>query len=95
MQLADLLNLSINKVLARTLVTNLTAGLAVLALLIGGGEVLRGFSLALTWGMVIGSYSTIYVALPMLVYLDLRREDTIGGGSAQVPEYERNPTPAE
>lgn len=91
MQLADLLNLAINKVLARTLVTNLTAGLAVLALLIGGGDVLRGFSLALTWGMIVGSYSTIYVALPMLVYLDLRREDTVSRGDTPVPEYERTP----
>lgn len=91
MQLADLLNVAINKVLARTLVTNLTAGLAVLALLIGGGDVLRGFSLALTWGMIVGSYSTIYVALPMLVYLDLRRDDTVSRGDTPVPEYERNP----
>ncbi len=93
--LADLPNLAINKVLARTLVTNLTAGLAVLALLIGGGDVLRGFSIALTWGMIVGSYSTIYVALPMLVYLDVRREDTVSSGGAPVPEYERSATPAE
>ncbi|MGE4063558.1 MAG: protein translocase subunit SecF [Rhodospirillaceae bacterium] len=95
MPLADLLNFAINKVLARTLVTNLTAGLAVIALLIGGGEVLRGFSIALTWGMIVGSYSTIYVALPMLVYLDVRRDDAVGTGSTPVPEYERTPSPAE
>jgi len=95
MPLADLLNYSLNKVFARTLVTNVTATLGVLALLIGGGEVLRGLSMALMWGMFIGSYSTIYAALPILVYLDLRREDTVGTGSTPVPEYEREPKPAE
>lgn len=94
MPIADLLNVAINKVLARTMVTNITASLAVLALLIGGGDVLFGFSLALTWGMVVGSYSTIYVALPMLVYLDVRRDDVTPSGSP-VPEYERAPKAAE
>lgn len=95
MPLPDLLNYSLNKVFARTLVTNVTATLGVLALLIGGGEVLRGLSIALLWGMFIGSYSTIYAALPILVYLDLRREDHVGNSGAPVPEYERKPTPAE
>jgi preprotein translocase subunit SecF len=94
MPLADLLNYSLNKVFARTLVTNVTASLGVLALLIGGGDVLRGFSMALMWGMFIGSYSTIYAALPILVYLDIRRDDTVSTG-APVPEYERTPKPAE
>ena len=94
MPLADLLNYSLNKVFARTLVTNVTASLGVLALLIGGGDVLRGFSIALMWGMFIGSYSTIYAALPILVYLDIRRDDTVATG-APVPEYERNNSPAE
>ncbi|MEQ9448029.1 MAG: protein translocase subunit SecF, partial [Rhodospirillaceae bacterium] len=67
--------------------------LAVLALVVFGGEVLRGFSLAMLWGMIIGTYSTIYVALPVLVYFELRREDMVGTVSAspQVPEHERNP----
>lgn len=94
MPLADLLNYSLNKVFARTIVTNVTASLGVLALLIGGGDVLRGFSMALMWGMFIGSYSTIYAALPILVYLDIRRDDAITTG-APVPEYERTPKPAE
>ncbi len=94
MPLADLLNYSLNKVFARTLVTNVTASLGVLALLIGGGDVLRGFALALMWGMFIGSYSTIYAALPILVYLDIRRDDTVSSGT-HVPEYERDPKPAE
>lgn len=91
LSLPDLLNLSLNKVLSRTLVTNLTATLAVLALVFVGGSELEGFSLAMLWGMFIGSYSTIYVALPVLVYFEFQREEMTGTKPAgkQVPEYER------
>jgi SecD/SecF fusion protein len=90
--LPDLVNLALNKVLSRTLLTSFTTLLAVTALSIFGGEVLRGFSLALMWGVVIGTYSSIYVAMPILIYFDLRHEDLEGGGApnlAQVPEGER------
>ncbi len=90
--LPDLVNLALNKVLSRTLLTSFTTLLAVTALSIFGGEVLRGFSLALMWGVVIGTYSSIYVAMPVLIYFDLRHEDLEGGGApnlAQVPEGER------
>ncbi|MSO98108.1 MAG: protein translocase subunit SecF [Rhodospirillaceae bacterium] len=91
--LADLLNLSLNKVLSRTLITNLTATLAVLALVAIGGPTLQGFSLAMLWGMFVGSYSTVYVALPVLVYFEMRRDDFTNTqpGVTQVPEYERQP----
>jgi len=86
--LADLLNFSLNKVFARTLVTNVTVALGVLALLVGGGDVLWGLSLALMWGMFIGSYSTIYAALPMLVYFEFRREELTGPAE---PESAKQP----
>lgn len=91
MNTPDLLNLSLNKVLSRTLVTNLTTTLAVLALVTIGGPTLQGFSLAMMWGMFVGSYSTVYIALPVLVYFEMRREDFTNTqpGVAQVPEYER------
>jgi preprotein translocase subunit SecF len=60
--LAEIMNGSINQVLARSLMTALTFLLAVLALLLFGGDVLRDFSLALTIGIVVGSYSSIFVA---------------------------------
>lgn len=75
MELPDLLNKSLNEVLSRTLLTSITTLLAVLALLFFGGEVLRGFSFALTWGVVIGTFSSFYVALPILLYLNIRRDD--------------------
>ncbi len=92
--LPNLLNFALNSVLMRTITTTFTTALAVIALVVFGGEVLRGFSLAMLWGMIVGTYSTIYVALPVLVYFDLRREDMVGtvtGGQQQVPEYERKP----
>ena len=60
--------------LSATLSAAVPALLSVLAILFFGGEVLRGFSLAMTWGIVIGTYSTIFVASPMLIYMNLRRE---------------------
>ncbi len=92
--LPNLLNFALNSVLMRTITTTFTTALAVIALVVFGGEVLRGFSVAMLWGMVVGTYSTIYVALPVLVYFDLRREDMVGtvsSGSQEVPEYERGP----
>jgi preprotein translocase subunit SecF len=72
MSLYDLLNLAVNETLARTILTVSTVFVTVLALLFFGGEVLRGFSIAMLWGLVIGTYSSIYVAMPMLIYFNLR-----------------------
>ncbi len=60
-------NMSINEVLSRTIITSLTTMLAVLAILIFGGEVLRDFALALIIGILIGTYSSIFVASPIIV----------------------------
>jgi len=78
MPLVELLNLALNKTLSRTILTSLTTLAAVLSLLFLGGDVLRNFSAALAFGIVIGTYSTIYVAVPILVYFDLRREAIAG-----------------
>ncbi len=64
---SETINLSVNEVLSRSLVTGFTVILAVLALLFFGGDVLRNFALALLIGLVVGSYSSIFVAGPMLV----------------------------
>ncbi len=66
MPLLDLLNKSINDTLSRTLLTSLTTEIALLALVIWGGEVLRGFSIALMFGVLIGTYSSLYIAIPIL-----------------------------
>lgn len=91
LELPELLNRSLNEVLPRTLLTSGTTLLAVLALFIFGGSVLRGFSFALIWGVVIGTYSSIFVALPTLLYLDLRREEE--SEEAAAPEQGEGPAP--
>ena len=70
--LADVINGSLNETLSRTLMTATTTLLAVLALFIAGGDVLRGFSFVLLFGIVIGTYSTIYVASAMVLFWDSR-----------------------
>ncbi len=73
MPLIDLLNRSINDTLARTINTSFTTLIAVLALLFFGGDVLREFNLAMTWGVFIGTFSSMYIAAPALLYLSLNR----------------------
>jgi len=70
--LADVINRSVNQTLARTLLTSGLTLLSVLALLFLGGDVLRPFSLAMTIGIVVGSYSSIFIASSLLLYLEKR-----------------------
>lgn len=85
MTIYDLLNLSVNETLGRTILTVSTVFLTVVSLVGFGGEVLKGFSVAMLWGLVIGTYSSVYVAMPVLIYFNLRPE-----GKAQ---EEQAPTP--
>ena len=64
----ETINISINETLSRTLLTSLTTLFAVLSLLILGNEVIRGFALALTIGIIVGTYSSIFIASPIVVY---------------------------
>lgn len=81
MELDELLNLSINETLSRTILTGLTAIAGILALYFFGGEVLRNFSFAMFFGILIGTYSSIFIAAPLLGYLGVKRE-TVEGRSA-------------
>ena len=74
MSLIELLNFSVNETLARTLMTSGTVFVAVLALVLFGGPVLYSFSIAMLWGVVVGTYSSIWIASASLVYLKLRPE---------------------
>lgn len=73
MPLLELLNLSINQTLSRTLLTSFTTLLALVALSVFGGAVIRGFSTSLIWGIVIGTYSSFGLAVPLLTLMGLRR----------------------
>lgn len=73
MPLPDLLNRAINDTLSRTIVTGLTTLLALLALWVFGGEVIREFVNAMLFGVLLGTYSSVFMAAPILLYLRIRR----------------------
>jgi preprotein translocase subunit SecF len=70
----DLLNLSVNETLSRTIMTSGAMALSLVALLIFGGEVIRGFSATVLLGVLVGTYSSIYIAAPMLIWMKVSRE---------------------
>ncbi len=72
--LKEVLNLSINETLSRTFMTSLTTLLALIALMVLGGDVIRGFVFAMTWGVIVGTYSSIFVASVMLLRLGVKRD---------------------
>lgn len=74
MPMVDLINLALNRTLSRTMLTSVTTLLALLSIFFFGGSVLRGFSFALIWGVVIGTYSSIFVASTALLYTGVRRD---------------------
>ena len=80
----EIINQALNQTLGRTLVTSLTTLFVLLALLFAGGEVIRGFATALSIGVVIGTYSSIYVAANVLLLMNISREDLL------VPEPEQD-----
>ena len=74
MPLRDLLNLSTNETLSRTILTSGTTLMALIALLVFGGDVIRGFVFAMTWGVVVGTYSTVYMAKNIVLMLGVKRD---------------------
>ena len=73
----QLTNISINQTLSRTIITSLTTLLALLSIFIFGGEILKGFSLAMILGVVFGTYSSIYIANPILVLLKVSQRTIV------------------
>jgi len=73
----ELINFSLNQTLSRTLMTSLTTLLALFALFFLGGPAIQGFTAAMIWGIVIGTYSSIFIASPLLLMFNLRREAMI------------------
>lgn len=78
MLLPDLIDLAINKTLSRTSITSVTTLLALVPLYFYGGEALRGFAVTMIWGVLIGTYSSIFIASPLLVILGVNREAVEG-----------------
>jgi preprotein translocase subunit SecF len=75
MPLRDVMNLTVNETLSRTLATSLTTLIALAALIVFGGDVIRGFAVAIFIGVVLGTYSSVYVAKNLVLFLGLDRSD--------------------
>jgi len=72
---AEMVNISLNQTLSRTMITSFTTLLVLVTMLLVAGDVIRGFAFALTIGVVIGTYSSIYVASSVILYMKITRED--------------------
>ncbi|MAQ46165.1 protein translocase subunit SecF [Pacificitalea manganoxidans] len=80
--LEEVLSLSINETLSRTAMTSLTTLIALIALFVLGGDVIRGFVFAMIWGIVVGTYSSVFVASDILRMLGVKRDWTKKDGEA-------------
>ena len=76
--LRDVMNLSVNETLSRTVMTSGTTLLALIALLVLGGDVIRSFVFAITWGVVVGTYSSVFVAKNIVLFLGVDRDKESG-----------------
>lgn len=85
---ADIFNLSINQTLSRTIITSVTTMLALVALWVFGGEVIRGFIDALIVGILVGTYSSIFIATPTLLYMNMDR-DVLAADEAEEEKAEQ------
>jgi len=82
---SDLLDLSINTTLARTVMVSFTSALALIALAIFGGSVIESFSFAMLFGVVVGTYSSIFIAAPVLIYFGLAAGPARAAAAAEAP----------
>ena len=80
--LKELLNMSINETLSRTVMTSVTTLLALVALYVLGGDVIRGFTFAMIWGVIVGTYSSVFIASPILLRLGVKRDWDKDSGAA-------------
>jgi preprotein translocase subunit SecF len=85
MEFGALINKSLNETLSRTILTVSTVALVVLAFLYFGGAVLHGLSIAMLWGVVIGTYSSLFIAAPLLFYVRPRRGSAAEGAAGAAP----------
>ena len=81
MKLIDVMNLTVNETLSRTVMTAVTTAIALTAMLVLGGDVVRGFVFAMLWGVFVGTYSTVYVAKSVVLWLGVKRDwSKVGDG---------------
>ncbi|UXU74526.1 MULTISPECIES: protein translocase subunit SecF [unclassified Paracoccus (in: a-proteobacteria)] len=91
MPLIDVMNLTVNETLSRTVMTAVTTALALTAMLIFGGDVIREFVIAMLWGVFVGAYSTVYVAKNVVLWLGVKRDWSKPGDKKDKPVGEDVP----
>ncbi|MCC3860129.1 protein translocase subunit SecF [Pseudemcibacter aquimaris] len=74
-EMPELINFSLNETLARTVMTSVTTLIALASLYFLGGEAIRGFTAAMIWGIFVGTYSSVFIASPVLLWFEIRREE--------------------
>ncbi len=89
MPIDELLDSSLNATFSRTLIVAATTFLATLSLYFFGGEVLRAFSMAMLFGVIIGTYSSIFIAAPLLIYFGVRTRASIAAAEKAAPAQEK------
>jgi preprotein translocase subunit SecF len=87
MPLREMMNLTANETLSRTIMTASTTLISLIALFVLGGDVIRGFVFAMLFGVIVGTYSTLYVAKNIVLFLGLDRTDKPKGGKALDHEF--------
>ncbi len=87
MPLREVMNLSVNETLSRTLMTSITTLIAIGAMMIFGGDVIRGFSFAIFIGVLLGTYSSVYVAKNIVLMIGLDRSDKVRNGKPSDHEF--------
>ena len=89
MPFSELLDHSVNDTLSRTILTSVTTLIALLSLYVFGGQVIRGFTFAMIWGVLVGTYSSVFVASPLLLLLGVKRDwSGLGGAKVKQPAAE-------
>jgi preprotein translocase SecF subunit len=78
LSMSELLDLSVNETLSRTLMTSVTTLIALGAMFTLGPENIKGFTFAMIWGILIGTYSSVFVAAPMLLWFKVKRDWSTG-----------------
>ena len=86
-QQADILNRSLNETLSRTLITSITTALALISIIFFGGEILKDFAIAMLWGVLIGTYSSIFISVGLISNIDLKKSEE--KNDVEFPENEK------
>lgn len=86
MPIPEMINKTANDMLPRTIMTGISTILALIVMLLIGGEALEGFAIAMLFGIIVGTYSSVYIAMPLLMYLDVRK--TMENSRAPVSPYD-------